>query len=222
MFPSALPFVACGAAYDAAERHPHPRCHLGTRTTTLAVIDHWVSTGTTRVCWLHGPAGSGKLTIAQTVCENYAEKGLLAASFFFARSNATRNTMQYLFPTFLAQIVVSLPEIRGLLQEKIKNDPFIANRVGGVVRLLVEIFSSSETPCPPHIVVIDGLDECTGNDDQRLILNHIHELIHIHRLPLRFLVVSRPEPQIRQAFKHSGTMATTATCISLYEAHGAP
>ena len=219
-FPSTLPFlVACGAAYDAAERRPHPRCHPGTRITTLTAIDDWVDTGVTRVCWLHGPAGSGKSAIAQTVCEKYAEKGLLAASFFFARSSATRNAIQYLFPTILAQIVVSLPGMRRKLKKKIKKDPFIANRDGGVVQLLVEMFSSNETPTvSPHLVAIDGLDECTGNDDQRLILNYIHKLTHIHRLPLRFLVVSRPEPQIRQAFEHAGTMATTATCISLYEA----
>ena len=127
--------------------------------------------------------------------------------------------MQYLFPTILAQIVVSLPGMRGKLKKK---DPFIANQDGGAVQLLVEMFSSSETPTSsPHLVVIDRLDECASNDDQRLILNYIHELIHVHHLPLRFLVVSRPEPQIRQAFEHTGTMATTATCISLYEARGA-
>ena len=222
MFPSTLPFVVYGAAYDAAERRPHPRCHPGTRITTLTDIDRWVSTGATRVCWLHGPAGSGKSAIAQTVCEKYAEKGFLAASFFFTRSCATRNAMQYLFPTILAQIVVLLPGMLGGLQKTIKKDPFIANRDGGAIRLLVEMFSSSESPSfHPHLVVIDGLDECSGNDDQRLILNYIHELIHIHRLPLRFLIASRPEPQIRQAFEHTGAMATTATCISLYDAHGA-
>ena len=218
LFPNTLPsLVACGAAYDAAERRPHPRCHPGTRIPTLTAIDEWVDTGATRVCWLHGPAGSGKSAIAQTVCEKYAEKGLLAASFFFSRSSAIRNAMQYLFPTILAQIVVSFPRMRDELQKKIKKDPFIASRDVGVVRLLVEMFSSSEIPIfSPYLVVIDGLDECTGNDNQRLILKYIHELIHIHRLPLRFLVVSRPEPQIRQAFEHTGTMATTATCISLY------
>ena len=223
LFPSTLTFlVAHGAAYDAAERRPHPRCHPGTRIKTLTAVDDWFNTGATRVCWLHGPAGSGKSAIAQTVCEKYAEKGLLAASFFFARSSATRNAMQYLFPTILAQIVVSFPGMLEQLQKKIRKDPFIANRDGGVVRLLVEMFSSSEIPTfPPYLVVMDGLDECTGNDDQRLILNYIHELIHIHRIALRFLVVSRPEPQIRQAFEDTGTMATTVTCISLYEVQGA-
>ena len=28
-----------GVAYDAAERRSHPRCHPGTRVTTLAAID---------------------------------------------------------------------------------------------------------------------------------------------------------------------------------------
>ena len=217
LFPSTLPsLVACGAAYDAAERRP-PCCHPGTRITTLTAIDDWVNTGAMRVCWLHGPAGSGKSAIAQTICKKYAAKGLLAASFFFARSSVTRNAVQYLFPTILAQIVVSLPGMRGVLQKKIKKDPFIASRDGGIVQLLVEMFNSSEIPTfSPYLVVIDGLDECTGNDDQRLILNYIHELC----LPLHFLVASRPEPQIRQAFEHTGT-ATTATCISLSEDHGA-
>ncbi|KAF8626891.1 hypothetical protein AX15_004640 [Amanita polypyramis BW_CC] len=80
------------------------------------------------------------------------------------------------------------------------------------------MFNSSEIPTfSPYLVVIDGSDECTGNDDQRLILSYIHELC----LPLHFLVASHPEPRIRQAFEHTGTMATTATCISLSEDHGA-
>ena len=41
-FPGTFPFlVASGAAYDAAERRPHPRCHPGTRITTLTAINDW-------------------------------------------------------------------------------------------------------------------------------------------------------------------------------------
>jgi len=63
-----------GAAYDSQERDLAPRCHPGTRSEILEKVDAWANAGAegTGILWLHGPAGAGKLAIAQTVAEKYA------------------------------------------------------------------------------------------------------------------------------------------------------
>jgi hypothetical protein len=224
--PNALAnLVSAGAAYYAEERRPPPRCHPGTRKEVLESIDEWIESGTPKVCWLHGPAGSGKSAVAQTVSEKYAGLGQLAASFFFTRSGGiNRNAMKHLFPTLIVQIAISSPEKREYLAEAFHQDPLIVNREGGPINLLVGMFlsdgsgrsGSSSHPSTPHLVVIDGLDECNGSEDQRLILKYIHELVDKHHSPLRFLIVSRPEPQIQRMFAESGILQNISEVLSLY------
>jgi hypothetical protein len=55
-------------------------------------------------------------------------------------------------------------------------------------------------PRRPAVIVIDGLDECEGQDIQQEILRSIGNAIHGEYLPLRFLIASRPELHIRDIF----------------------
>ena len=169
-------------------------------------IDDWVKAGAAgrRVLWLRGPAGAGKSAIAQTVAETCAGRNQLAASFFFARTAAHRNEAQYLFPTIAVQIALSAPEKRQTLDEILSSNPYIAERDLGSVDLLASLLQDSSTPpraSSPSFVVIDGLDECQRNDNQCWILEQISRMVHTHRLPLRFLIVSRPESHLAEAFE---------------------
>ncbi|KAL0068068.1 hypothetical protein AAF712_004972 [Marasmius tenuissimus] len=55
----------------------------------------------------------------------------------------------------------------------------------------------------PSVVIIDGLDECGPDDEnQQRILSTIASLYRVSpSSPLRFLICSRPEPAIREAFE---------------------
>jgi hypothetical protein len=70
-------------------------------------------------------------------------------------------------------------------------------------------------PSSPFLVVIDGLDECQGHDDQCRILAQVSHIIHTHHLPLRFLIVSRPESHLCEAFEEP-ELANIAEKLSLY------
>ena len=212
-----------GAAYDSQERDPAPRCLPGTRQTIMAEIHEWVKAGVmgTSLLWLHGPAGAGKSAIAQTVAETCAERHQLAATFFFTRTVAGRNVMKYFFPTITFQIALSAPEKRRRLDRILSKDPTIIHRSSGAVDLLASLFPDSGCSEPssilssPFLVVIDGLDECHGHDDQCRILSQVSHIIHTHRLPLRFLVVSRHESHLREAFEEP-TLASIMREVSLY------
>jgi hypothetical protein len=67
--------------------------------------------------------------------------------------------------------------------------------------LIVDAFQYlSPLPQRSYLVIIDGLDECHDKATQQLILRLLCETITIHKLPLRFLIGSRPESHIRASF----------------------
>ena len=217
--PSFTDLVSMGAAYDSQERDPAPLCHPGTRKEILGQIDEWVNAGAdgTNILWLHGPAGAGKSAIAQTVAETCAGRDQLAATFFFARTVTRRNAIRYLFPTIAMEIVLSSPDKRQKLDSILKNNPYIAERALGSIDLVALLYQDCPHPVPssPFLVVIDGLDECQGHDDQCRILAQVSHMIHAHRLPLRFLIVSRPESHLCDAFEKP-VLANIANTLSLY------
>ena len=217
-------WVSLGAAYNSQERFPASRCHPGTRTEILNEIEGWIGAGkgATKLLWLHGPAGAGKSAIAQTVAETCAERGQLAASFFFSRSSPDRSTLKHLFPTIACQISMSFPHRHQKLRDILRDDPYIAHRASGSIDLLVSLFHDpagmppgQTTTSSPFLVIIDGLDECQGNNDQSTILSDIHDLVDKHHLPLRFFITSRPESHIQETFDEP-VMRRVTEVLSIY------
>ncbi|KAJ8076262.1 hypothetical protein PM082_000681 [Marasmius tenuissimus] len=57
------------------------------------------------------------------------------------------------------------------------------------------------SPVGPQIVILDGLDECSGEETQLRILAIIQSACEQNpQFPLRFLICSRPEAWLREAF----------------------
>jgi hypothetical protein len=54
----------------------------------------------------------------------------------------------------------------------------------------------------------------------QVILSHIHDLVDKHRLPLRFLITSRPESHIRETFDEP-VMSSVTKVLSIYGDFGA-
>ena len=64
-----------------------------------------------------------------------------------------------------------------------------------------------------YLVIIDGLDECHDKATQQLILRLLCELITVHKLPLRFLIGSRPEYHIRASFDQESLYTITRRVV---------
>ncbi|KAF8058007.1 hypothetical protein FPV67DRAFT_1722400 [Lyophyllum atratum] len=212
LFQALSPVTATGAAYNSQERHPPPKCYPGTRPSILKDLEEWVMSGATghrgSVTWLHGPAGAGKSAVAQTLCESSADRGHLASSFFFSRGNAHRGSINRVFPTIAFHLALSAPDLRDRITQVVHDNPLIGHEAmtpDQVERLIVKPIQSRvskvTTSTPPFLIVIDGVDECTGNNNQGLLLTNLVDLIRAHHLPLYILVVSRPEPHILHFFK---------------------
>src|SRR6202000_2303283 len=72
-------------------------------------------------------------------------------------------------------------------------------------RLIVEPLKQAPTPEMLPVLVLDGLDECEDYRTQQDILRLFIDAIHVHGLPIRILISSRPEPHIRGVLQTNTT-----------------
>ena len=185
-------------------------CEEGTRENVLGEILAW-SRGDTNypVCWLEGPAGSGKSTIAHTIAERCGDDNRLAFSFFFSRGKHDRSDTTKFVPTFAYQLSESLPAIqpsmiRALTDRRSTPRLCLRDQIGNLV---VGPTLTTRGSIASMIVVIDGLDECS---DETLLQELVRLLVSTTtRLPFRFLFTSRPESHIQQTFGSSSIKPKT-------------
>lgn len=199
--------IAHGAIHDA-EGLREARCLGKTRAAILDEILNWVD-GTPfgpQILWLEGPAGSGKTAIAGTVCERLKSRGRLGGDYFIRIGNGGALP---LFPTIAYQLV-DIPTVGERIETVIANDPAIIFR--GVddqlQKLIVDPLFVLEKDIPPYVILIDGLDECASESNQPLdnealqcrIIRLIGSVCKNPRLPVRFIISSRPERWIGNEF----------------------
>ncbi|KAF8959324.1 hypothetical protein BDZ97DRAFT_1397942 [Flammula alnicola] len=218
--------ITPGAFHNSAERYDPPKCHPGTRKVILNKLMNWLKDpGNRRLfIWLYGPAGSGKSAIAQTIAEMCYQAGILAASFFFSRAAPGRNDDKFLISTLSYQLCILIPELRTYVGEAIDRDPSIYTRslatqmqeliVNPLNRATQKKDVMARLRSRPMVIIIDGLDECGHGPSQRHILNTLSSSIHQLSIPLPFIISSRPEFDIRQAF-NSQTLRSMMVGLAL-------
>ncbi|KAF4611152.1 hypothetical protein D9613_006644 [Agrocybe pediades] len=204
--------VAVSAFHNSAERFDSPKCHPQTRKAVLKEIMDWVKDdGKHQLLWLYGPAGAGKSSIAHTVAEMCNQAGLLAADFFFSRTAPDRNHDKYLVASIVYQLTLSIPQLRQAVTLAVERDPHIfARSISAQVQaLIIEPFYTVRPTEVPGLVVIDGLDECLGARSQSNIISALSSALEQKSFALFFLIASRPEHAIRNAFESQGAHLNT-------------
>lgn len=179
----------------------------------LKEVFDWIENSDQKILWISGPAGAGKSAIAQTVAEQCAESSTLAASFFFFYGAINRNAAGRLISSIVYQLAIRMPDKRAQIGNIVEEDPSILHKPLDIQieQLILPLFVSvppnnmhaeslPPLPQPPYLVIIDGLDECQGDNSQRDIVRCIGILAHTNDIPLRFVIISRPEPQIEESF----------------------
>ena len=207
--------VSPNAFYDSDNRPDPPKCHPKTRVAVINKIIDWASgmiDTNAFMLWLYGPAGAGKTAIARKVAELFAEHGLLLASFLFFRSDPKRNTMKPLVANIAYRVASVIPGAREPINTIIEADPLIlsysvemqlSKLVFEPLRLLVDQGYFLDRQFPP-LIVIDGLDECLDKDSQTNLVQLLSSSVARYQLPLKFLIVSRPEFHIKSAIAIAG------------------
>ena len=219
--------IAPGAFHNSDERYNPPKCHPHTRRAILKKIIDWVKDAdkVALFLWLYGPAGAGKSAIAQTIAELLEEAGLLAAAFFFSRNAAGRDDKAPFVATLVYQLLISIPEIRAHVLEAVKGDPALFSRsieaqIHALIVKPLNAVTTDKTLAPtllsrPRLIIVDGLDECSTTSAQTHILSALSTAVKHLRLPLCFLVASRPEQHIREAFNDQNSLGSLSFSIAL-------
>lgn len=158
--------------------------------------------------WIYGPAGSGKSSIAQTIAELCEKEGILASDYFFSRTAPGRNTETNLIATLACQLITTIPDICPYMAAAINHDPLLFSRslstqlsslILDPLRLLLALSQGSQKRYP-YLVIIDGLDECGRPESQHYVLSAINSALQESAVKLSFIIASRPEQIIRDAF----------------------
>jgi hypothetical protein len=171
----------------------------------------WLSNehGERAMLWVRGSAGTGKSAVAQSFGDSCGEKRQHGASYFFSRT-AGRNRLETVVPTIVFQLATTVPEYRSLIGHQLAENPLLLRQSPPVQfrDLIVEPFATLQRQHPrePIVIILDGLDECEGEDAQREILEMITNAVRSNPdLPLRWLIFSRPEAHLKNAFSRNKT-----------------
>ncbi|KAJ7907995.1 hypothetical protein B0H13DRAFT_1617931, partial [Mycena leptocephala] len=193
------------ALHDSAEIFPQPKCHPETRTKMLKDLRKWSMErdGGSKILWLYGPAGAGKSAIMQTLARKLQAERRLGGSFFFKRGDATRGNAKFLFATIAYQLAIGVRWLKAPISRIVEEDPsIIARSIETQLQTLIsEPYSRNCSDRGPLTILIDGLDECEGQDVHKEILRAIRVSSLEDSLCPRFLIASRPEAHIQELFE---------------------
>ncbi|KIK66270.1 hypothetical protein GYMLUDRAFT_157970, partial [Collybiopsis luxurians FD-317 M1] len=147
-------------------------CNPGTRTQILEDIEEWATPSNpfnpfkASGYWISGMAGTGKSTIAMSICQKLKAKGILAGSFFCSRQIPECRDYKLIIPTLSWQLAESSRAFADALNTALSQRLNLATKKPAeqVKYLLIEpwkkvsdIFQREQ--CVP-VFVLDALDEC--------------------------------------------------------------
>ncbi|CUA68566.1 Cilia-and flagella-associated protein 52 [Rhizoctonia solani] len=194
--PSVLP-----ARYNSAEGGAWKRreCTPDTRVQEISKILGWVrNKGEGTVYWLNGMAGTGKTTIAYSVCAGLDSGHMLGASFFCSRLQEECRNVNKIIPSIAYQLARFSRPFHHALCNALEKDPDAHGRILQTQfnALIKDPMLQVQHTLPEELtVVIDALDECEDKETTRRMLEVL--VNESTNLPIRFVLSSRPEPEIR-------------------------
>ncbi|KAJ6583549.1 WD40-repeat-containing domain protein [Mycena vulgaris] len=195
-----------GARYVKLRRDPPVKSCLGdTRKEVIEDIISWCKDTSPDhpVYWLSGMAGTGKSTIAYTICkylERDGQASRLGASFFCWRQIAGHHEPENIVPSIAYELALKLPNFRqALLDSGVDaNIPSLENHLDTLLITPWEASIGDRVGLPPLVVVVDALDEM-DNRGGASFLKDLLEKTRAHQNQfqgLKFLITSRQDPRI--------------------------
>lgn len=166
------------------------------------------------VYWLDGMAGTGKTTIVYSLCEELSLAHNLGASFFCSRLLPECRDVNQIVPSIAYQLAHFSRPFRCALSRVLEKERNVHTQLlriqfdALIIKPLVEV---RETLPEDLVVVVDALDECDNKASTNQILEAL--LTKTLDLPIKFLVTSRPEPEIRDQMKKQGNQRAISRLV---------
>jgi hypothetical protein len=182
---------------------------------------------------IRGRTGFGKTALVQSIAERLqGENRQSYACFFFKQGMAGCDNLDQLFSTLAYQLAINTTGLREHVEQAMIEDPALPMKSPAtqLQKLIIDPFKLLPTPRPSPILIIDGLDECEGEEFQDAFLvliskvlldpavtmrfiisglsDHQHENMSRHRLVLGWLVLDRPHFHVRPFLYAFGNIGT--------------
>ncbi|RXW18413.1 hypothetical protein EST38_g7438 [Candolleomyces aberdarensis] len=225
-----LKHTARNALHNSRARSDAPKCDEDTRVEVANAIMTFIENheGPQRLLCMTGAAGSGKSALQQTIAEICLGKNSLASSFFFSAGDPDRNTINPVVPTIAYQLGRSSAAVKRLIKTAVEEDPLIfdqhlyAQMTTLIVKPLEHLRDTGlDLSTLPYAILIDGIDDCMGEDPQVDLLAAIKDCLLVDHLPFRVFISSRPEWAIRSALEPGGDLHAIAHHIRLSDDYDA-
>jgi hypothetical protein len=191
-------------------------CSPGTRVALLNDLWSWVESPSRHpyVFWMNGLAGTGKSTLARSLCQRLEENGLLAASFFISRQQAERRDSSNIVRTIAYQIALRQRPFAQALCAELRERPMSSPR--SLQKLVTDLIvqpARAIDKARSLIFVVDALDEswvdARGRQGGELLLLLVRGLLRLSG-QLRLFISSRAEPAIQAMFHQLSATAQQA------------
>jgi hypothetical protein len=185
-------------------------CTPGTRVSLLEDLLAWATASDSScIFWLNGLAGTGKSTIARTLCERLESQSLIGASFFISRDQSDRREASNIVRSIAYQLAVRWRSVSDALCAKLREMPVSATR--SLQQQITDFIITPARELPrdtSFIIVIDALDEAFSNFAGRpggdLLLLLGQQLLQLAGR-VRLFLTSRNESSIQQMFNTLST-----------------
>jgi hypothetical protein len=173
------------------------------------------------VFWLNGLAGTGKSTIARTLCERLDAQGLLGASFFISRDQSERRDASNIVRSIAHQLAVRWRPVSDALCTELCETP--TSKARSLRQQITDFIIVPARALPAtnsFILVIDALDEAVTDFLDRpggdLLLLLVPQLVQLAGR-VRLLMTSRNEMPIQQMFRELSATPQTVNTLKLHE-----
>ena len=198
-------FVAFGDNFVSEAAHDvqpsSAGCMVGTRVGVLDRFITWPRDDPLSIFWLAGMAGTGKTSIAVSLCRALRNDPdvLLGGGYFCSRSagSIARTDVRRILPTLAVLLASQSREFAEPLFVQLNDDRRVAykpvaEQIGPLFQRPLNTLAASSRPI---VFLIDALDEC-GNERE------VAELLRILadfqcETKVKFIITSRPEMHIR-------------------------
>ncbi|QRV97713.1 Vegetative incompatibility protein HET-E-1 [Ceratobasidium sp. AG-Ba] len=179
------------------------RCTENTRVAVLHQLHEWSrGIASEKIFWVNGMAGTGKTTIAYSLCEWLETNHKLAASFFCSRQLPECRDVNRIVPTIAYQLARFSRPFYHETAEILAANADVHNQTldKQLDQLLVGPLGRIKHTLPTDLViVVDALDECTDDTGVAKFLSTL--LLGARELSMKIFVTSRPNPSILELMR---------------------
>jgi len=153
------------------------------------------------IFWLAGMAGTGKTSIAVTLCRMLRNdpEVLLGGGYFCSRSagSITRTDVRHIIPTLAALLADQSQEFAESLATELEKDRRVGHKpvVEQIDVLLRKPLATLTSVTQSIVFVIDALDECSSERELAELLRLLADFES--DVKVKFILTSRPELHIR-------------------------